>query len=112
MVLLDQPYYLHLQTQSHHSPQAPNLSLDSRGLVSEHVISSGDQWAEYLKGVPTCEKGIGLHGHLKQDIPGHKQAIHAPMLSTKPEALDVTLDEDIPIGAFSAPHFRINISIA
>jgi len=29
--------------------------VDSRGLVSEHVISSGDQWAEYLKGVPPCE---------------------------------------------------------
>ena len=112
MVLLDQPYYLHLQTQSHHSHQAPKLSVDSRGLVSAHVISSGDQWAEYLKGVPPCEKRIVLHGHLKQDILLHKQGNHAPMLSAKHEALDVTLDEYIPIGAFSAPHFRINISIA
>ena len=86
--------------------------MDSRGLVFEHVISSGDPWAEYLKGVPPCDKRVVLHGHLKQDIPGHKQAMHAPMLSTKHEALDVTLDEDIPHGAFSAPHFRINISIA
>ena len=112
MVLLDEHYYLHLQTHSHHSHQAPKLNVDSRGVVFAHVVSSGDQWAEYLKGVPTCERRIVLHGHLKQDIPGHKQAIHAPMLSTKPEPLDVTLDEDIPIGAFSAPHFRINISIA
>ena len=64
----------------------------------EHVISSGHQWAEYLKGVPPCEERIVLHGHLKQDI-------HAPMLSPKQEALDVTPDEDSPNGAFSAPHF-------
>ena len=43
--------------------------------------------------------------HLKQDIPGHKQGSHAPMLPTKREALDVTPEEDIPNGAFSAPHF-------
>ena len=105
MVLLDQPYYLHLQTQSHHSPQAPKINVDSRGLVFDHVVSSGDLWEEYPKGVPTCEKRIVLHGHLKQDIPGHKQGNHAPMLSTKHEALDVTPEEDIPNGAFSAPHF-------
>ena len=105
MVLLEQPYYLHLQTQSHHSHQAPKLNVDSRGLVSEHVISSGDQWAEYLKGVPPCEKRIVLHGHLKQDILVYKQDIHAPMLAPKQEALDVTPDEDSPNGAFSAPHF-------
>ena len=81
------------------------LSVDSRGLVSAHVLSSGDQWAVYFKGGPTCERRIVLHGHLKQDIPGHEQAIHAPMLSTKQEALDVTPDEDSPNGAFSAPHF-------
>ena len=79
--------------------------MDSRGLVFEHVISSGDPWAEYLKGVPPCEKRIVLHGHLKQDIPGNKQESHAPMLSTNREALDVTPEEDIPNGAFSAPHF-------
>ena len=105
MVLLAQPYYLRLQTQSHHSPQAPKLSVDSRGLVSEHVISSGDQWAEYLKGVPPCEKRIVLHGHLKQDILLHKQGNHAPMLSAKHEALDVTPEGDIPNGDFSAPHY-------
>ena len=71
----------------------------------EHVISSGDPWAEYLKGVPPCEKRIVLHGHLKQDILGYKQEIHAPMLSPKQEALDVTPEEDILNGAFSAPHF-------
>ena len=79
--------------------------MDSRGLVFEHVISSGDQWAGYLKGVPPCEKRIVLHGHLKQDILVYKQGIHAPMLSPKHEALDVTPDEDSPNGAFSAPHF-------
>ena len=73
-----------------------------RGLEFEHVISSGDQWAEYLKGVPTCKKRIVLHGRLKQDIPGHKQEIQAPTLSTKHEALDVTPEEDIPQGAFSS----------
>ena len=112
MVLLDQPYYLHLQTQSHHSHQAPKLRVDSRCLVSEHVISSGDQWAEYLKGVPPCEKRIVLHGHLKQDILLHKQGNHAPMLCPKPEALDGTPEEDIPNGALSAPHFGIHISVA
>ena len=71
----------------------------------EHVISSGHQWAEYLKGVPPCEKRIVLHGHLKQDILLHKQGNHAPMLSPKHAALDVTAEEDIPNGAFSAPHF-------
>ena len=79
--------------------------MDSRGLVFEHVISSGDQWAEYLKGVPPCEKRIVLHGHLKQDILVYKQEIHARMLSTKREALDVTPQRDFPNGAFSAPHF-------
>ena len=79
--------------------------MDSRGLVLEHVISSGHQWAEYLKGVPPCEERIVLHGHLKQDILVYKQDIHAPMLSPKHEALDVTADEDSPNGAFSAPHF-------
>ena len=74
-------------------------------MVLEHVISSGHQWAEYLKGVPPCEKRIVLHGHLKQDIPGHKQAIHAPMLSTEHEALDVAPEEDIPNRDFAAPHF-------
>ena len=78
----------------------------------EHVISSGDQWAEYLKGVPTCEKRIVLHGYLKQDLTVHKQGNHAPMLSPKQEALDGTPEEDIPNGAFSAPHFGIHISIA
>jgi len=34
------------------------------------------------------------------------------MLSTKHAALDVTPEEDIPNGAFSAPHFGIHISIA
>ena len=105
MVLLEQPYYLHLQTQSHHSHQAPKLNVDSRGLVLEHVISSGHQWAEYLKGVPPCEKRIVLHGHLKQDIPGHQEGNHAPMLSTKHLALDVTPEGDIPNGDFSAPHY-------
>ena len=70
-----------------------------------HVISSGDQWAEYLKGVPKYEEGILLLGHLKQDIPRHKQGNHAPMLSTKQEALDVTPEGDIPNGAISAPRF-------
>ena len=79
--------------------------MDSRGLVLEHVISSGDPWAEYLKGVPPCEKRIVLHGHLKQDILVYKQGIHAPMLSPKHEGPDVTADEDSPNGAFSAPHF-------
>ena len=102
---MDQPYYLHLQTQSHHSHQAPKLNVDSRGLVSEHEISSGDQWAEYLKGVPPCEKRIVLHGHLKQDIPVQIKGFHTPMLSTKHEALDVTPEEDIANGACSAPHF-------
>ena len=51
------------------------------------------------------KKRIVLHGHLKQDIPGHKQGNHAPMFSTKHAALDVTPEEDIPNGAFSAPHF-------
>ena len=105
MVLLDEHYYLHLQTHSHHSHQAPKLNVDSRGVVFAHVVSSGDQWAEYLKGVPTCEKGVGLHGHLKQDILVYKQDIHAPMLAPKQEALDGTPDEDSPNGAFSAPHF-------
>ena len=77
-----------------------------------HVISSGDPWAEYLKGDANSEKGIGLHGHLKQGIPGHKQGNHAPMLCTKHEALVVRPEEDIPNGAFSAPHFGIHISIA
>ena len=71
----------------------------------ELVISSGDPWAEDLKGVPTCEKRIVLHGHLKQDILVHKQGTHARMLSTKHAALDGTPEEDIPNGAFSAPHF-------
>ncbi len=79
--------------------------MDSRGLVLEHVISSGDQWAEYLKGVPTCEKRFVLHGYLKQDIPWQKQGNHAPMLCTKQEALDVTPEKDSPKGAISAPHF-------
>ena len=74
-------------------------------MVFAHVVSSGDQWAEYLKGDANYDKGIGLHGHLKQDIPGHKQGNHAPMLCPKPEALDGTPEEDIPNGAFSAPHF-------
>ena len=112
MVLLDEHYYLHLQTHSHHSHQAPKLNVDSRGVVFAHVVSSGDQWAEYLKGVPTCEKGIGLHGHLKQDIPGHKQGNHAPMLCPKPEALDGTPEEDIPNGALSGTHYGIHISVA
>ena len=34
------------------------------------------------------------------------------MLSPKHAALDVTAEEDIPKGAFSAPHFGIHISIA
>ncbi len=75
-----------------------------------HVISSGHQWAEYLKGVPKYEERILLLGHLKQDIPRHKQGNHAPMLSTKHEALNP--EEDIPNEAFSAPHFGIHISIA
>jgi len=50
-------------------------------------------------------KKIALHGHLKPDIPGHKQGIHAPVLSPKHAALEVTAEEDIPNGAFSAPHF-------
>ena len=100
MVLLDQPYYLHLQTQSHHSHQAPKLNVDSRALVSEHVISSGDQWAEYLKGVPPCEKRIVLHGHLKQDILVYKQDIHAPMLSPKQEAWMEPLTKTVPMGPF------------
>ena len=58
-----------------------------------------------IEGVPPCEKRIVLHGHLKQDIPGHKQGNHAPVLSTKQEALDGTPEEDIPHGVFSAPHF-------
>ena len=86
--------------------------MDSRGLVFEHVISSGDQWAEYLKGDPTCEKRIVLHGHLKKDLLRHQQGNHAPMLSTKHEALDVAPEEDIPNAAFSAPHFSIHICIA
>jgi len=69
------------------------------------VISSGDPWAEYLKGVPTSEKRIVLHSHLNQDIPGHKEGIHAPMLSTKHEARDVTPEEDSPNGDYPAPHF-------
>ena len=73
-------------------------------MVFAHVVSSGDQWAEYLKGVPTCEKGIGLHGHLKQGIPGHKQGNHASMLSTKHEALEGTPEEDFYNGDVSAPH--------
>jgi len=40
-----------------------------------------------------------------QDIPVHNQGIHAPILSTKHEALDITPEEDIPNGAFSAPQF-------
>ena len=79
--------------------------MDSRGLVFEHVIPEGDQWAKYLKGVPTCEKRIVLHAQLKQAILVHKQVNHAPMLSPKPEALIVTTEEDIPNGAFSALHF-------
>ena len=79
--------------------------MDSRGLVFEHVISSGDPWAEYLKGVPPCEERIVLHGHLKQDILVYKQDIHAPMLAPKQEALDVTPEGDIPNGAISAPRF-------
>ena len=71
----------------------------------EHVISSGHQWAEYLKGVPPCEERIVLHGHLKQDILVYKQGIHAPMLSPKHEALDVTPEEVIPNGDFSAAPF-------
>ena len=71
----------------------------------EYVISSGDPWAEDLKGVPPCEKRIVLHGHLKQDIPVHKQGNHAPMLSTRHEALHVTPEGAIPNGALSAPHF-------
>ena len=86
--------------------------MDSRGLVFAHVISSGDQWAEYLKRVPPCEKRIVLHGHLKQDILVYKKEIHAPMLCPKPEALDGTPEEDIPNGALSAPHFGIHISVA
>ena len=99
MVLLDEHYYLHLQTHSHHSHQAPKLNVDSRGVVFAHVVSSGDQWAEYLKGVPPCEKRVVLQGHLKQYLHG----IHARMLSTKHEALNP--EEDIPNEAFSAPHF-------
>ena len=105
MVLLAQPYSLRLQNQSHHSHQAPKLNVDSRGVVFAHVVSSGDQWAEYLKGVPPCEKRIMLHGHLKQDILVHNQGNHAPMLSPKQAALDVTPQRDFPNGAFSAPHF-------
>ena len=101
MVLLAQPYYLRLQTQSHHSHQAPKLNVDSRGLVFEHVISSVDQWAEYLKGVPPCEKRVVLQGHLKQYLHG----IHARMLSTKQEALNVDPGMKTPNEAFSAPHF-------
>ena len=78
--------------------------MDSRGLVFAHVIASGDQWAEYLKGVPTCEQRIVPHGHLKQDIPGHKQGTHAPMHSTKHEALNVTPEVDIANGEFSDPN--------
>ena len=74
-------------------------------MVFAHVVSSGDPWAEYLKGVPPCEKRIVLHGHLKQDILVYKQEIHARMLSTKHATLDGTPDEDSPNGAFSAPHF-------
>ena len=70
-----------------------------------HVISSGHQWAEYLKGVPKYEERILLLGHLKQDILVHKQGNHAPMLSAKHEALDVTPEGDIPNGVFSAPHY-------
>ena len=105
MVLLEEQYYLHLLTHSHHSPQAPKLNVDSRGLVFEHVLSSGDPWAEYLTGVPPCEKRVVLQGHLKQYLPRHKEGIHARMLSTKREALDVTPQRDFPNGAFSAPHF-------
>jgi len=86
--------------------------MDSRGLVFAHMISSGDPWAEYLKGVVNYEKGIGLHGHLKQDIPVHKQGNHDPMFCIKHEALVVRPEVDIPNGAFSAPHFGIHISIA
>ena len=112
MVLLDEHYYLHLQTHSHHSHQAPKLNVDSRGVVFAHVVSSGDQWAEYLKGVPPCDKRVVLHGHLKQDSPGHKQGNHAPMLCPKPEALDGTPEEDIPNGSLSAPHFGIHLSVS
>ena len=70
-----------------------------------HVISSGDQWAEYLKGVHTYERRIGLHGHLKKELPWHQQGNDATMLSTKHEALDVAPEEDIPNGDFAAPHF-------
>ena len=66
----------------------------------EHVISSGHQWAEYLKGVPTCEKRIVLHVHLKQDFPEHKEGNHATMLSTKLEALEATPEEGVPNGSF------------
>ena len=74
-------------------------------MVFAHVVSSGDQWAEYLKGVPPCEERIVLHGHLKQDILVYKQDIHAPMLAPKQEALDGTPEEGSPNGAFSSPHF-------
>ena len=79
--------------------------MDSRGLVFEHVISSGDQCAEYLKGDPPSEKRIVLHGHLKQGIPVPKKGFHATMLFAKHEALDVTPEGDIPNGDFSAPHY-------
>ena len=79
--------------------------MDSRGLVFEHVISSGDPWAEYLKGVPPCDKRVVLHGHLKQYLPRHKEGIHARMVSTKREALDVAPEEDIPNGVFSDSYF-------
>jgi len=68
--------------------------------VFEHVISSGDPWAEYLKGVPPCEKRFFLQGHLKLYLPRHKKGIHARMLSTNREALDVTPQIDFPNGAF------------
>ena len=86
--------------------------MDSRGLVFAHGISSGDPWAEYLTGVPPCEKRVVLQGHLKQYLPRHKEGIHARMLSTKREALDVTPEGDIPNGAISAPRFGIHISVA
>ena len=105
MVLLDEHYYLHLWTHSHHSHQAPKLNVDSRGLVFEHVISSGDPWAEYLKGVPPCDKRVVLHGHLKQYLPRHKEGILVLMLSTKRESLDVTPQRDFPYLLFSVPQF-------
>jgi len=49
------------------------------------------------------KKRTVLPGHLKQDIPVHKHGNHAPMLSSKHEALDVTPEVYIPNGAFSAP---------